>query len=323
MDILSPSQFFEIQIHFKHIPHSQSERWYKYLLSLRKGIVFYCNSLEDPSIAVMGRIGKIPILGKLLIIEGELINENVSNENITEFYKELIQLPYIGIIIDSNVIYSIEYEIGVRRAGFTRPLGFFLCPLTIMVDLTTPVEYNTQWKKNFKKAIHAELIFIEVEDPQLPDLETFSEIFNKMATKKDIGLHVNPDELSTLVDGNTWRLFFVKSKEGEILAGNILYVNKNFSYLHLVANSERSRQTGASVFAIQKMLDKITSEGIQIFDFARIPPRADAMDGIYQFKQSIKGKKIQYNGEWAFYKNTLVEYLYFLIRKYYYKQLRY
>ena len=80
---------------------------------------------------------------------------------------------------------------------------------------------------------------------------------------------------------------------------------------------------GASRFLIQSILELLAKEGVETFDFGRIPPSNHSTDGIYLFKQSIFGTKVQYNGEWISYKNSLMELLIHFLKKHILKKQRY
>ena len=110
--------------------------------SKNENVIFYCNDVNLPTIAFMGRIKKIPILGDILKIESELIQEEISNKVIIELYKKIILLPYLGLEINYINQYSSEYEIGLCRSGFLRPINFFSCPLSKIIDLFKPIKYD-------------------------------------------------------------------------------------------------------------------------------------------------------------------------------------
>lgn len=323
MNQLSAEKFLSIHSFFTHIPYSQSEGWHKYLVARGENVVFYCNHEDQPSIAFMGRVKKVPFAGKILIIEGELLADDISNETITDFYSEVVKLPYAGIEINSNNDYSIEFEVGVRRAGFLRPIGLSACPLSILIDLTNDLKFNRNWKYNFNKAIKAELIFNELTQPELPDLQIFSEMYSELASRKNLGYKLNPEALLSMVNGPNMRIFSVMTKENVIVASNIIYVNGTYSYDIFASNSNLSWENGATRFIVQKIFELLKSEGVTKFDFGRIPPSTHGSDGVYKFKNSVKGEKVQYIGQWSFYRKQLKENLMYLGRHFLGRTQRY
>jgi hypothetical protein len=270
----------------------------------------------------MARIEKLKMVGKVLLIEGEILRDGVTNEKITEFYKELMELPYDGFEINSNSEYSIEYEIGVRRAGFVRPLAMTSCPLSIIVDISKPVKYSRNWKYNYRKASKLKLEFIEIAEPKLSDCKLFAKLHSELALRKSLNYSLDPEALKAMLDCNNMRLFFVKH-EDNIIAGNVIYVNLDRSYDIYAANSNESIQNGATRYIVQSIIEKLKQEGVKEFDFGRIPPSSGASDGVYKFKNSIVGEKIQYNGEWSYYRNPVKEYIMHLGRRIIAKQSRY
>jgi hypothetical protein len=320
---LTSDDFFSLQTQFSSVPYTLSHKWYNYLISKGEKFVFYADHENTPNITIMGKVKKIPLIGNILRIQGELISENVSDKLITDFYKNLIQLPYQAIEINSINVYSISYEIGVRRAGFIRPLYLLSCPLSIVINLTNPIEYNLNWKKNYKRAIKSELEFYEYPQPKYSDLLEFSKVFKEMATRTKIGYNLEVGPLIELIDGKSFRYFGARSKEGNLVAGRIIYVNANTSYDIYAASSNIPKNNGASYFLVQSIMEKLSGEGIQKFDFGQIPPSSKPIDGIYYFKNCVKGTKVQYCGEWAFYKSQLKEYIMLLLRKTIANPLRY
>jgi len=48
-----------------------------------------------------------------------------------------------------------------------------------------------------------------------------------------------------------------------------------------------------------------------------------ATDAIYNFKNASRGKKTQYNGEWTYYKNSILEGLIYVYKRFVLKKQRY
>ena len=71
------------------------------------------------------------------------------------------------------------------------------------------------------------------------------------------------------------------------------------------------------------ILELLKVEDYNFFDFGRIPPSNHHTNGVYIFKNGIKGNKIQYCGEWIYYKNSIFEEAMYLYKKYFLKKQRY
>lgn len=133
---ITAEDFFALKEKFTFIPYSQSRNWHDYLIAKGESVIFYVDNLLTPEIAIMGKVKRIPIIGKVLFIEGELISDEISDKMITTFYRDITNLQYSGFEINSPHKYTIEYEIGIRRAGFVRPISLTSCPLSIIIKNT-------------------------------------------------------------------------------------------------------------------------------------------------------------------------------------------
>jgi hypothetical protein len=137
---------------FEHIPYVQSRAWHKYLISKGEKLVYFIDNPNDTLIAFFGREKRIPFTRqRILLVDTPLIKPGLSEKTIRNRFLPLIQEKYIGIEIDSISQYNIEYEIGLRRAGFIRPLILSKCPLTIKIELDKPFNFDTKRKHGVKK----------------------------------------------------------------------------------------------------------------------------------------------------------------------------
>lgn len=307
--INNPEHFFNIQNNFPSVPFTQSEGWYKYLKSKDRIIAFFVDDLLDAKIACWGREYKIPFTrNKLLYIDGECYKTTISEEEIKAFYSDLTKLPYWGIEVNSNNRYNINYEIGIRRAGFLRPIISYSCPLTIEIDLGADFNFNRNWHRNIKKAIDAQLVFSEmiVVDPLL--LEGIVQIFGEMSDLKKLKYKLESTSLSNLVSSADIRTFLVRSKSGRIISARIIHEYKGILSDVFAANSNEGRNCGASYFLMDSLLKLFKEEEKLKFDFSRIPPSKTRTDSVYVFKNATRGRKIQYNGEWVYFNKKRIEF---------------
>lgn len=308
VQIDSAEHFFDIQKKFPHIPFSQSKAWYEYIKKRDCDIVFFADNIIDSKIALWGREEKIPLLGKkLLRIEGECYYPDLSETAFRAFYSELARSGYVGIEMNSNNLYRIEFEIGVRRGGFKRPISMFACPLSIEIDLSEEFKFNPKWKRNIKKAKEYKISFEELNRIDDKNLERIVGIFSEMAESKGMIFKLEKAPLRKLLISPGIRTFVAKNESGKTVAARILHVNNGYAMDIFTANSLESRDSGATYFLAEQTLRKLKTEGFLFFDFGRIPPSNNDMDNIYVFKNSSRGRKVQYNGEWSFYRSSLFE----------------
>jgi hypothetical protein len=315
MEVLAPKTFFVLQKNFSRIPFTQSEGWYKYLKAKGENIVFLMDEAKDPNIACWGREHQIPFINKkILQIEGECYNTDLSEKVFKGFFADLGNLPYEGIEINSNNIYLIDFEIGIRRAGFLRPLSFHSCPLTIEIDLDSDFNFDRNWRRNLIKAHENQLSFSEVKQTDIVLTESIVRNFREMAESKKLKYKLARESLSVLLASSDIRTFIVKNLNDEIIAARILHEHNNVLSDVFAANSNEARGCGATYFLMNSILNLLKLEGKIKFDYGRIPPSNHATDSVYIFKNASRGRRVQYNGEWVNYKNKWVENLMFFYK---------
>ena len=132
------------------VPFTQSKGWDKYM-STNDNSVYFVDNSTNPTICCRGELYKKPLIGSILRIQGEAI-KNPELETIRNFYAEITKIGYSLIFVSSLSLYNIEYEIGIRQAGFIRPLHQTTCPLTILVNTIDRPLPHRSWKNNVKKA---------------------------------------------------------------------------------------------------------------------------------------------------------------------------
>lgn len=316
--------FFQIQKQFGFVPFTQSEGWYSFQKSKGKDIVFFVDNLKETRIACWGREYKIPFIGKkLLRIEGECYKPDVSEKAFKAFFSGLVNFSYVGIEINSNNTYLVDYEIGIRRAGFVRPISFHSCPLTIEINLDAPLNFDRNWRRNLKKAHDFGLVFSELKEFNDAMISNIVQMFKEMSDLKKLKYQLEPISLSELLASRDMRTFIIKNREDKLIAARIIHEHNRYLSDVFAANSNESRECGATYFLMDSLLNLLKREKKLKFDFGRIPPSNDSTDSVYIFKNASRGRKIQYNGEWTYYKKELVEYLMFFYKHFVLKQRRY
>ena len=227
IEIKDPANFFQLQAKFDRIPFTQSEGWYNYLKAQGKQAVFFADDLLDANILLWGVEGKVPYTGiKLLRIEGECYT-SFNEDTLKVFFLGLKNSIYSGIEINSNNIYHIDYEIGIRRSGFVRPLGSFACPFTIEVEIGKEFDFNRNWKRNIKTAEKHNLHFVEIKNHKQEDADSIISLFKEMADLKKLGYSLSSKPLSILLNSKEFRTFIVFNEKGVPLAARIIHVHNN------------------------------------------------------------------------------------------------
>lgn len=308
--------FFSKCDEFEHVPYVQSKAWHNYLLSKGEKLVYFIDNQNDTLIAFFGREKRIPATKqKILFVDTPLIKPGLSEKTIRNRLIPLMQANYLGIEIDSISEYNIEFEIGLRRAGFVRPLKLSKCPLTIIIELDKPFNFDTKWKRDVKSASDCGIIVKEVINPAIEDAVTFTMLFKELREKKGLKYDFSSEAIFTLLNGPGIRMFFAL-ENNIVVSAQIIYVNKGYCYSILRANSLRSRVNNASYLVYNTILETLAQEQNIYIDLGRIPPSNHETDKVYHFKNHTRGVKIQYNGEWVYYRKKCVE-----NAMYFYKQL--
>ncbi len=322
-EIKDSSIFFELQEKFKRIPFTQSQGWYNYIKAQGKEPVFFVDNEQDPNIFCWGTIQNIPFSKKTILrLDGETYKPELTEKVFKCFYSELTKI-HDAIEINSNNPYNIEFETGIRRAGFKRPIGFFSCPLTIEMDFKVDFNFDRNWKRNVKKSVKNNLQFVEIQNISNEVLIHIIGMFDELATLKNLGYRIEKKPLGSLLESKDMRTFVVYDESMNPVAARIIQDNKPFSTDVFAANSLKARDCGATFFIMQSIFEKLKGEQYLNFDFGRIPPSNHATDSVYVFKNASRGNKIQYNGEWTFYKNTKIELAVFLYKSFKIKKQRY
>lgn len=315
--IVNKNQFFEIQsAHFSNIPFNQTKEWLQ-ITGSEDNVKFFVNNIEKPQIACWGRIFSRSFFGLHLFIDGVSYNTD-DIKTIHKFYESLINLGYSFIEISDIGLYSTNYDIGLRQAGFIRPI-LSLSPLSIIVHIQEPFNFHRNWKRNVRKAEEFGCEFEVVEIPSAMQLKVFVELFNQLKIRKSLGFSINEKSLFILLKNRCYKLFFVKNLEGKYLSGRIIYINGENSYDVYAANSDEGIKNGATYYIQEHIFDYIKDLGVNLFDYGRISPSSDEMNNIYVAKNYSGGNPILYNGEWFFSKNKqfglLYEFYKFFIKK--------
>ena len=323
IEIHDPKFFFELQSSIISVPYTQSEAWHDYKLSKGEVIRYFIDSRKKTSFSIWGIEKKIPFLRKkLFLIEGESYHNQFNESQFASFFRFFKDLNYDAVLINSINSYDVEYEIGIRRSGFVRPLYSTSCPLTLIVNIQGINKYNRNWKRNVKTAIDQKLDFIEIIDPNEIDIEVFIYMFQEMSKLKKLKYTLYPQHLLCLTKNKHIRFFLVK-KDNRPVAARIIYQNEKNAFDVYAANSKEARNNGASYFLMEKIFELLKIEGVEDFDFGRIPPSTKESDNVYLFKKASGGFPLQYNGEWVLYRNFFTEILLSLYKVFITKNQRY
>jgi hypothetical protein len=307
--IVSRQDFFKAQQRLQNIPFNQTEEWFEKCGFLEDNCRFFMDDLSNPNIGCWGSVYKRKFIGEHIIIDGECYMNSITSHHMRGFYKDIISCGFSIIEMSSTQFYDTKYEIGVRRAGFLRPMVTRLSPLTIAISTSDIRKTHKTWNRNVRLSTNANLTFKYVENPTNEDLEIFCNIFQELRTLKNLSYTLTANSMANFFSSNRYKLFFVYNEKGKPICGRIVYVFGKDSYDVHAANSIEARDFGAAYYIIDEILKYLESIGVKTFDYGRIPPSNNEMDEIYRAKSYSGGTPTLYNGQWVFYKSKALEYL--------------
>jgi hypothetical protein len=317
--IIDRHRFFEIQKSFNVVPFNQTESWLETTDKLND-IIFFVDSEDNPNICCWGRLFERRFFGFHLMIDGLSIN-SFNIKIIRDFFQNIVINGYSIIEVSDIGYYNPNFEIGIRQAGFIRPL-LNLSPLTLLVNLKEDFQFHRDWRRNIRKANSNKISFKVIDKPSIQDCEVFSKLFNELKDRKQLCFEVKPEGLYKLLATHQYKLFFALDENEQCISSRIVYIKNKFAYDVYAANSNKGINSGAAYFIQEKILFFLRDNGFESFDYGRIPPSADEMNNIYIAKSYSGGVPMQYNGQWVFNKSRMIDFIYNLF-KYYTKQRRY
>ena len=288
------------------IPFLQTKEWLLGLIKDDVNFVFLMDSIDAPQIMSFGRITNKRLLGRKLMIDGICLKKGAKISQIRDFFRSFMLENFDIIEISDISQYNSDFEIAIRQAGYKRPLGLSLCPMSLIVDLQDDFSFHRNWRRAVKKSKDFENVFCIEDNPKNSDILDFIDLFGKLKRRKGLGFDLTIEQLSLLLKGN-YKLFFIKNKEGKKIAGRISYENDNLVYDVYAANSDEAIKTGAVYHIQEEILNYYKNLGLRYFDYGRISPSADEMNNIYMSKSFSGGYPIAYNGQWCFYKHSIIE----------------
>lgn len=292
-----------------HIPFEQSKGWRDYEELRGNSYLYFVDNEQQPSMACCGRLIKKPFVGKILDIIGEVRSVNPLSEKVMrKFYRSIITDSGCDMITyDSKVVYDVMMEIAIRRAGFNRPFGSRICPLTIFVDVENDAirKSHRNWKRNAKKAAESNLSFSLIDNPSDEDARIVCQMFKEMSETKHLGYTLEPQSIAQLLSSPGYRLYYVK-REGRVICARIVYLYREMAEDVFAANSNESRECAATHYLMDCVFNDLKTQGVKVFDFSRIPPSNNETDSVYVFKQECGGGENQYVGEFIWAKKRIV-----------------
>jgi hypothetical protein len=316
---INEDTFFIVQQSMQFVPYEQSRGWHDYRIFQKKcEAIYFVDNTDDPQICSWGLIRTIPFIGKMLHIEGKSYKEIPPKNIIKEFYEQIATYSkkhYFMVLVSDSNVYDVNYEIGIRQAGYVRPMMLMTCPLSIIINLNDN-SWNVHriWKRRLKEASKNNLKFNYIINPDKYQIDIVCKMYSELAKNKNLSYRLEYSSLNILLMDNKFKLFFVLTEDNQPLLARIVYVHNNFSYDVIAPNSSASRNVrGSSYFMVNSIFDWLKNNGIEQFDFGRIGPGKRSANSVYEFKAYSGGPEVPYNGEWVYANNKFSESLFYFL----------
>lgn len=320
MEIVSKQKYFEIITNFERVPYALNQGWLEFCYPNHSERVLYLvDSVENTQIACFAHIKKALTL-KMLLVEGPCLKSKNYNSNlIKDFYEGLSALEFDIIEIISNTSYRFEFEIGMRQAGFLRPAGSFYSSISNWINLQEELKFNSNWKRNLKKSQNFNLNFTLISQPTEQQIAEFVRFYNHFTVEKGFAHQLAEASCKRLFAHNSFALGLVQNSENELTAGIIIHHHFKHAGLLYAAKNEQAKENGATFFMYKALLTKLEEMGYETFDMEKLAPSTHSTNGVFLFKDGIKGERTLYNGEWSWYKKEMYKPLMFFVKKYLFK----
>ncbi len=327
MNVVDKNTFFEITQNFLLVPFTQARGYYEmHALSGVERIKFFVNDIENPTIACFGHekrfFGK-----KLLLIEGECYADKPDVESekkahryftaLREFYSELKSTVYDMIEIQSSAAYDFRYETALRQAGFLRPVGQFSMPTTKIIDLTSEIVYDENWRRFVRKSLQNDLKIEILDEVDQKDCADFVQLQNDLNKRKKLSVGFSAAQIQALCNDKSFQMFFTLYG-GQRITALIVHKDEHRKHVHLnnVASNTIALRTSASFFIYSSVINYLKEAGYKSFDLEKLVPAQDGINSVFKFKDGINGKYEVLNGEWSWYKKKFYRPTMYFVKKY-------
>jgi hypothetical protein len=317
MDLIDKKLFFQIISEFKIVTFHQSEGWLAFCnYEVNGKIIFLVDDISNPQMACFAHVKKAFGL-KMLLIEDLCIKSSQYNySGIQDFYNSIICLDFDIVEVNCILKYNSNYEIGIRRAGFLRPLGTFSVPLSNWINLQDQIRYNNNWKRNLKKANEHNLFFQVINKPSIDVVNQIINLYNQFTLEKGFSHRLNFIPTFKMLQSEDFSLGMVFNDKNEISCAIIFHHHAQHAGLLYAARRKSAKEIGSTFFMYDQLFKHLKAESFQTFDMEKIQPSTHSTDGVFLFKNGIKGEHVLYNGEWSWYKRKAYRPLMYLVKRY-------
>lgn len=110
--------------------------------------------------------------------------------------------------------------------GFCETVGNRVCPLTQLIGLQEPRNFDSDWRRNLKKAEKNALTFDVVENPSEKDAVCFVCLFDELRQRKQLGFSLDKNKVTSLLLQPGFKICYARLGE-QVLCARIIYICKS------------------------------------------------------------------------------------------------
>lgn len=300
MQEVSKDIFYSTVQTWEDVPFSQTEGW---VLMQSGGNADSIRYYLDEQIGCAAHVKRC--MGRtLLIIDTECLRyKQAKPAIISRFYEALTRTGADMIEVNSRRIYMPAFEVGIRQAGFLRPVGSFSYALTNIIDLTQPLAFNENWRRNIKQSNALGLTLQRINRPEDCDIRDFMRLYREMCTNKRLAIPFTEHTLRLLLSDEHFHLCFI-CRGDERLSAIIYHQAAKHAGLLYAANGHTANEQHAGFQLYKQLLETLAKEGIQTFDMEKMGASTHSTNAVFLFKQGIRGSLLPLCGEWSWYKHS-------------------
>ena len=256
----------------------------------------------------------------MLMIDTECLKHKQTKPAVfSRFYEALRQTGVDIIEVNSRRPYLADHEVGMRQAGFLRPIGSFSYELTNLIDLTQPLRFNENWRRNLKQSEALDLRLQRIDQPTEADIADLLQLYREMGEHKHLAMPFTAKQLRVLLSDAHFHLCFICQGKERLSAMIYHHVGTHAGLLY-AANGNKANEVHAGFAMYQQLLTILASEGVRTFDMEKMGASAHSTNAVFIFKQGIRGEMTPLCGEWAWYKRRWYGLGMYLVKKYLWKK---
>ena len=318
MQEVSRDIFYRSIEKWEDVPFSQTEGWIRMQSGDDDSRVRY---FLDEQIGCAAHVKRFGGLSMLMIDTECLKHRQTKPATISRFYEALRQPGVDMIEVNSRRVYMADYEVGMRQAGFLRPVGSFSYELTNLIDLTQQLSYNENWRRNIKKSEAFGLTLQRIAHPTDKDIADFMGLYEQMSAHKHLSLPFSAESIKILLSDPHFHLCFI-CRETERLSAMIYHHVGSHTGLLYAANGDKANEVQAGFQLYKQLLECLASEGVETFDMEKMGASVHSTNAVFLFKQGIRGQLLPLCGEWSWYKRRWYGIGMYFVKKYLWKRKR-